>query len=172
MKNFLAFISCRFRELLPGLSIILFLVLTTQGQKPCDSFDILANVLNDGGESKIQRRHIFARLDEKCFDVEHLRRTFEKMSALHPEPYNLRITFFSDDQELKKLLRFEASIWAIDFKNDEAGKKAERDFYDRQYPKPSGYFRAVYYRYGSHEFFDFSLKKELPETKRVNLKLH
>lgn len=94
---------------------------------------------------------------------------FDEYKKLYPDPYNLRITIYTSKEMLQRLIAFK-KFSPIEFTDDEKGRKAAAEFYEKYYPLPKGYFRFEYFRYGKFEFFDYSPQKEEYEMIRISLK--
>lgn len=129
---------------------------------------LLNKIKNDGGGKP--SREIYILIDENEFSLEVIRDIFNHNRNLYPEPYELRISVYSDRAMLERLINFEKQPMTIEFSKDEEGQAAARKFYEKYYPLPEGYFRASYSRYADFEFFDYSPRKNRPQMKRVTLK--
>ncbi len=131
--------------------------------------EIILNKIKNGGFSGIKSRHLFILVEEKDFNLENVRKWFDKYKNLYPEPHDLNISLYSNREMLQRLIDFQDHGTPIEFNRDEKGKEAARKFYEKYYPLPSGYFRAEYIRY-SFEYLDYSPKKEDSEMIRIYLK--
>ena len=132
--------------------------------------EIIANEIHDGGKSGIQRRNLYIFVEEKEFNLDTLRKLFDKYKKVYEKPYILTVSVYSDKEMLQKLINFNNQNFAIDFTNDEEGRKAAQEYYEKYYPLPKGYLRAEYKRYGKFEYFDYSPAKEKIEMIRILLK--
>lgn len=135
-----------------------------------ENIEIILNKVHDGGKSGIQSRHIFILIEEKKFNLENVRKTFEKYRFIYSTPFILTITIYSDKEMLQRLINFEKQPMTIEFSQDEKGQEAARKFYEEYYPLPTGYFRAEYSRYGDYEYFNYSPGKDKAEMMRISLK--
>jgi hypothetical protein len=134
-----------------------------------ESLEIILNENGEAGRSGIKNRHIFILAEEKVFSFKNLEKLFKKYAKTYPEPCILVITIYSNKEMLQRLINFKKYA-AIEFTEDEAGKRAAAEYYEKYYPLPKGYFRAEYIRNQNFEFFDYSPKKEDTEMTRISLK--
>jgi hypothetical protein len=133
-------------------------------------FEIVANELGGPRTGEITRRHIFIYWEESSFDLERVIQEIRDLSDEYATPKNLRIAVYSDREMLERLRKFEANPIGIQFRQDEAGRKAELEYYSRVYPSQQGYFRVDYARNANFEFLDHNPDKDSPRTERINLK--
>ncbi len=131
--------------------------------------EIILNESAESGKSGIKNRHVFILAGEKIFNLENLEKLFKEYGKAYPEPYNLRITVYSSKEMLQRLINFK-EFSPIEFTEDEKGRKAAHEYYEKYYPLSKGYFRADYSRYAEFDFFDYSPKKEDSEMIRISLK--
>jgi len=167
---FHAIFSCAFLATL-GILVLALTVFTgaVRGQKSAP-YEIVANELGGPRTGEITRRHIFIYWDESSFDLERVIQEIKNLSDEYATPKNLRIAVYSDREMLERLRKFEANPIGIQFRQDEAGRKAELEYYSRVYPSRQGYFRVDYARNANYEFLDHNPDKNSPRTERINLK--
>jgi len=158
------------------LLLLMLIPLCIEGQNsiklkevPNKGLEIILNEIDDGGRSEIKSRHIFILIEEKEFNLENLNKLFDEFKKLYTEPYNLRITVYSNKEMLQRLIDFK-KFAPIEFSDDEKGREASNKYHEKYYPLRKGYFRADYFRYAKFEFFDYSPKKE--DTKMVRISLN
>ena len=130
---------------------------------------VVADKVNEGGDSGIKDRHVFVFLDEKSFSIQNLTDLFLKYRDNYCEPYVLRVTVYSDHKMLERLIKFENEPRTVRFSDDKKGLEAAAAFYNSTYPALVGYFRAEYHRYGGYDLFDYSMEKDSPNLTRVDL---
>ena len=151
--------------------------MTLLGAIPCIAvhgqnvpYEVVANVLSGPRTGEITRRHIFIYWEESKFDLDRIIDELYKLSDEYPMPVNLRVAIYSDREMLDRLRKYEANPVAIQFRQDEAGQKAELEYYSRVYPRRDGYFRVDYSRNRNFEFLDYNPERDSPRTQRINVK--
>lgn len=152
--------------------VVGFLIFATDifGQSP-DSSEIIKDNNAVFGQSGIRHRDLYVYVDEKKFDLEKITSWMKEFSRKNTDPHILTITVFTDRDMLNKLIRADKGTGiAIDFTNDEVGRKAAAEYYEKKYPKPQGYFRVVYTRYARYEYIEYSPDKDSPTMRTNDLK--
>jgi len=134
--------------------------------------EVVRNKINSGGESGIKSRYLYLLIGEKDFSLDNIQRIFKKYKKIYDHPYNLHINLYSDKEMLQRMIKFNSQRVFIEFADNEKGRAAAQEFYEKYYPLPlpTGYFRAEYSRYGSFEYFNYSPAKEKAEMVRISLK--
>ena len=115
-------------------------------------------------------RQIYVFLDEKEFKPDVIPAIFEDLQKQYPTPKILQIVMYSDRDMLKKHISFDAKTTIPDFSDTPGGQKAAAEYYERNYPLASGYYRAIYDRNIKWAYYDYNPEKEKPQMVRVNLK--
>jgi len=106
----------------------------------------------------VEAKKIYVLLDEEHFSQEKLRVLFNYISN-REKAESLRITVFSKEEYLDKLI--EAENYRVNFDGTPEERKAQVEYFKKEYPPETGYFRAFYNRHGSIESFKYSPKKEV-----------
>lgn len=107
----------------------------------------------------VEAKKIYVLLDEEHFSQEKLKVLFNYISNREKAEY-LKITVFSNEEYLDKLIEAENKTYSIHFADTPEGKKAENEYFEKNYPPDTGYFRAFYYRTKFADYFAYSPEKE------------
>lgn len=125
--------------------------------------EIVANVVHQTTRS----RSIYLYLDQSKFTEDSVSRIFQHFDKSFCEPFTLSVTIFSDRKMLDWFIKGRAAdVIDFDFSTPQ-GKMSAAEYMRNNYPPPSGYLRAHYYRNERWEYFDFSPTAGSIESKRI-----
>lgn len=132
------------------------------------NFEVFSNRIDSGGRSGIRSRDVYVFIEESKFSYQVLKRVIDELRFEYCNPFDLKITVYSDKEMLKKLANVERQPLTIDFSDNPGGREASGKLYKDAYPRPTGYFRADYFRYGAFEYLRYSPEKGSLEMLKVD----
>lgn len=132
-------------------SLIVFFSLCNYIQGQTDSARKFENLIKKETtklteHGKYSSRNLYVLLDEKDYSIENLEHLGQFYSNKFSLPKILSIQFFTDLKSLEIMISKDFPTVLVTFGNDEIGRKAEKEFYEKYYPKPKGFY-ASYLRH-------------------------